>query len=191
MKKYWFRISKYNPKYRDNVWEYKKDEWTSITDIWKHNIKWYKYKNTEDCYVKLIVNLLTYFKFEKLNIFWLQWNFLWQEFENIRIKWLWKEWRNLYLDIKENGRRDLSVKDMNIYIVFLLREMLWSYVIWNKIEIHVWYDYYMYILTTNELMAEYLGNLKNDFLYIERIDSDFFDKNEEWSKNFWYDENHL
>ena len=57
-----YRITKYNPKFRDKNGVYLKDEWTSYDDIGQ--IRNYKevaveeYLNTEEKYIKAILSLL-------------------------------------------------------------------------------------------------------------------------------------
>lgn len=67
-----YRITKYNPKFRDKNGVYLKDEWTSYDDIGQ--IRNYKevtveeYLNTEEKYIKAILSLLNEKKVNSLII---------------------------------------------------------------------------------------------------------------------------
>ncbi len=191
MKKYWFRITKYNPENRNELWHYIVDEWTAISDVEEYNIRWNEYKKVEFAYADFILRLLDKFNYKKLQIFSLVKIFKWREFSKLRIRWLWKEWKTLFKDIINERKKELSLNDISIYISFLLREMLWWFLIWEKIEIKTWYDYYMYVLTTDKNIYEYLKNVKDDILFIEEVGLHFFEKCEDWIEDNWYNENHL
>lgn len=191
MNKYWFRITKYNPINRNELWHYMIDEWTNITDLPNYNVSWEEYKNTESYYVSFIISLLNNFGYEKLNIFALEKSFIWNEFETIRIKWLWKNWKILFKDIINKRKINLSLDDISLFIKFTLREMLWWILIWENIEIQFWYDYYMYILTSNMNIVDYIKNSNYEWLYIEEVDLNYFERDKDWINTTWYNENHF
>jgi hypothetical protein len=59
---YTYRITKYNPEFRDERGAYKKDEWTEFSDIGKRfdgqTLTKAEYMQTEDSYVKVLLSLL-------------------------------------------------------------------------------------------------------------------------------------
>jgi hypothetical protein len=177
MKKYCIRISKYNPKYRNEVGDYILNEWSSISDIWEHNVDWNEYRKVEWAYVKFIVDLLKMFDCSHLEICGLENNFKWNEFEKFRISGMWIKSEELFQDIIIDGKRELNIEDINIFIKFLLREMLWWLLVSESIEIRVGYDFYMYILTSDESIEKYLLNNQTKSLFIESIDPEFIATN--------------
>ncbi len=191
MNKYWFRITKYNPINRNELWHYMIDEWTSITNLSNYNVGWEEYKNTESYYVSFIISLLNNFGYEKLSIFALEKSFILSEFEPIRIKWFWKNWKILFKDIINKRKINLSLDEISLFIKFTLREMLWWILIWENIEIQFWYDYYMYILTSNINIVDYIKNSNYEWLYIEEVDLNYFQKDKDWINTTWYNENHF
>ena len=67
-----YRISKYNPKYRDEHGIYTRDEWTSISDVGEYfngyEVTMEEYLETENRYVKAIDIILDYLKISYLYI---------------------------------------------------------------------------------------------------------------------------
>jgi hypothetical protein len=171
MKKYYFRITKYNPENRNEMWHYNVDEWTAISDIKKYNVDWDEYKNIELAYIDIVVNLLKKFNYDSLEIFQLEKWIKWKEFDKMRIRGFWKKWKMLFKDVVNNWKIKLSLEEFSIFIRLLLREMLWWVISWDKIEIKVWYDYYLFLTTTDENVYEYLKNLKDNVLFIEELNN--------------------
>ena len=90
---------------------------------------------------------------------------------------MWIKSEELFQDIIIDGKRELNIEDINIFIKFLLREMLWWLLVSESIEIRVGYDFYMYILTSDESIEKYLLNNQTKSLFIESIDPEFIATN--------------
>lgn len=191
MKKYCFRITKYNPQNRDSNWYYLLDEWTSIHDLGKYNISWTEYRNIESAYVDFVLNLLSHFKYSSLRLFWLEKDFNWGSFQDPLLKWLWSNSSFLFQKITNNKNLEYSIKEIWIIIQFFLREMIWWVLFWNKIEMKVWYDYYLYLMTTDEKIYNYLLSLENHVLFIEELTDDIFILDEDIKEAYSYDLEHL
>lgn len=191
MKKYWFRITKYNPIYRNEVGHYTADEWTAISNIKKYNISWDEYRKVEQAYVDVITKLLTKFNYNELKVGGLEKSFQWKDFSKLRIRGLWKRWKILFKDIINERQEYLPLNEVSICMRLLLREMYWCFLYWNKIEVKTWYDYYMYVLTSDKNIAKYLKDIKDSILFVEQIDLSFFAKDEDWVEYYNYNEEHF
>jgi hypothetical protein len=59
---YSYRITKYNPKHRNNAGAYTKDEWTEFSDVGKKfdgkTLTYAQYIKVEDAYVKVLLSFL-------------------------------------------------------------------------------------------------------------------------------------
>ena len=98
---YKYRISKYNPKFRNSTGKYTNDEWTSISDIGKtyNNKKFTKkeYIITEDKYISAIMLILY-----KMNIFEMQ-------IDNL---YVWKSIEDILFTIKKFNYNELYTNSM-------------------------------------------------------------------------------
>ncbi len=70
--KYCWRITKYNPNFRDENGSYTKDEWTSLYDVGKkYNDKVFtieEYLETEEKYINSILKIMTFAKIPYLQV---------------------------------------------------------------------------------------------------------------------------
>lgn len=141
-----WRISKYNPRYRNEKGEYQQEEWTSFHDIGK----WYDdkeftftdYVATENAYIYTVllfmkeanITTLTVKQLEKNNNISLEKNPLGYTEEMIE----------LFESLQEGIV--LGIKDIEHLCRFVLRERLWCKLESdNTMFVHFGYDYYMYI----------------------------------------------
>ena len=69
---YRYRLSKYNPEYRDEFGGYENNEWTSISDVGKSFdgviLNFEEYMRSEDAYVKSVKMILDYCKVTALKV---------------------------------------------------------------------------------------------------------------------------
>lgn len=141
--KYNWRITKYNPEFRNEKGVFLKDEWTSFSDIGKtfdENILTFEeYRKTEDAYVSTALYFLSEANLNKLTV---------TSLENRNLP---KIKKSEYQDIDFNpqfikNRTSISDKLIEDTCRFVLREFIWC-----RLEsetgfyIHFGYDYYMYI----------------------------------------------
>lgn len=124
-----YRITKYNPKLRDNQGKYAQEEWTSYYDIGDiFGCKIFtkeQYYRIEDAYINCIDEIT--------NILQLQ-EFIIHNYENyLNNKLLWK---NNQIIKKEKLRQ--LIQDC-------LREKCWCKITANHFFLHFGYDYYIYV----------------------------------------------
>lgn len=145
-----YRITKYNPIYRNSKGHYTLDEWTSFSDIGnlKYNLSLEKYLEIENAYLEAIKKVL------KLNFATI---FTFKSVEN----------RTSFQVPKQS-------KDMNKLLEIAtkcLREELWCKITSpHKLFIHFGYDYYMYIGSRKELPVEIIAEIEKLDIFVEIID---------------------
>jgi len=163
IKIYQWRITKYNPENRDKNDVYKKNEWTSVSDIGKkfenNEFTFEKYLFYENAYIGAIINIIrennvemfkidTLEKYEYIN---------YNDFSELESK---KYFKSL--------RKDMLIPKQKIKQVaqFALRNIIWCRLVSEEMFIHFGYDYYMYIGSTR-LSEETLKKIKNNQLFVE------------------------
>jgi hypothetical protein len=163
---YNWRITKYNPAYRDKSGCYLKDEWTSISDIgniYDRKVLTYEtYRKVEDAYV------LSALKF-------------WSESGNNPLIVAYLE-NSRILNYGANDLRDIDLDPRLVRIGIALDDkaldnicrLVLREVIWCKLEsknggyIHFGYDYYMYI-GSHLLSEESIDRVSDLGLFVEEI----------------------
>jgi len=151
----WFRISKYNPIYRNLKGEYEIDEWTSFSDVGKSIngsiITISNYINVEKQYINFILCFFRQLNAKKISI---------SELE------IYDESLSYYKNIN-----NIDIEELLSFTRNILRENIWCKISYeNKVEIHFGYDYYMYVgLLDNISKYKIECVLKNNLLFVEEI----------------------
>ncbi len=141
-----YRISKYNPEFRDESGRYTREEWTSISDIGKvfsgEKLTKEKYIQAEESYINAVKMVLSQNKVDELMIAGLE-----RYYDDTDIYDLSYDEQKLLTQIKDN----MSVRwdTVELIIKMALRENLWCVLKSEKVEIQFGYDYYMYIKCDN------------------------------------------
>lgn len=162
----YYRITKYNPKFRDEKGRYERDEWTSVTDIGKvisgRVLTEKEYLSTENCYIDALrflikENNITSLKISELEIY--------QGEETIPLK---LEEREFISRITDN--MTVNITDAEIVAKSVLRELMWCKLCAEKadFEIEFGYDYYMYV-RCNSITPAMKDAIIESGLYIEQI----------------------
>lgn len=165
------RITKYNPKYRDDNGVYIKNEWTSITDIGKSfdNVKLdlKKYLETENAYWNTVATLLKSCNIEKLIITDL-------EIHKDRIKDIPTELQedseiNI---VKSKNGNSYSVENIEIILRLALRELLWCKLVGeSETYLHFGYDYYLYF--GSDRLPDLETYVSESIIYVEPFKSPY------------------
>jgi len=152
---YKYRITKYDPKNRNENGAYLLDDWTAISDIGKvfsgKCLTKKEYENVENNYLFAIESFLTEASIEHLTI-----NSLEQgsEFDFV------------------NGQT-VNLKETLEIAKLSLREEIWCKLSINQnMYIHFGYDYYMYI-GVSKVCRETLNILPNKGLFVESFKSPY------------------
>jgi hypothetical protein len=167
---YCWRITKYNPKYRDESGAYKKDEWTSVYDMGKEfngrEFTLDSYIESENSYVQAITIIMN-----GNNI-----NFL--VIDGLEKNGYSNDIATSGIDIDEyikSIKNDMTVhvKGIDLFARIVLREMIWCKLINDsKMFVHFGYDYYMYIGSCEKLEIE-INLIRNIGLFVEEMDSPY------------------
>lgn len=172
-----WRITKYNPNYRDEVGRYKKSEWTSFSEIGTtfngKKLTTDDYSVIENAYVDIIVALMNELGIESLQV---------RDLEKMNNKFMPNkidkfysdEMVNFYISLQENDV--LNIKEIQYLSRLVLRENLWC-----KLEkdhnmfVHFGYDYYMYI-GSHKNCKNLINTIMGRGLFIEDFVSPYNDE---------------
>lgn len=166
-----YRITKYDPVYRDQEGCYIRDEWTSISDIGKvYNgvpFTLEAYLQSEENYVRIYAGLLKQFGVDYLNVRMLEKSYTLDEITrhlNVYDLSLNPDEQAFY----ERLCNDCSVNTTEFHTIFrmIMRELLWCRLENGEILIEFGYDYYTYI-TCPEIPEKCIQTAANIGIFIE------------------------
>lgn len=166
---YKYRITKYNPSYRNREGVYIHDDWSSISEIGKvfnnNSLSFESYKTCEDAYVKAINLIIDTNKITNLQV---------EGFE--------KGYIIGYPDMKEcdiqvffnKVKNGICIGKQEIELIsrLTLREMMWCKLTNEQLYVHFGYDYYMYVGSVKELTNE-VNMIQDHGLFVEKFASPY------------------
>ena len=171
-----WRVTKYNPKHRNEEDVYLNDEWTSCHDIGKlFDGKVFTvndYLAIENAYIEVVLSFM-----KNVNITTLKVKCLEKYNESVAPKdtslGYTTEMIKLYVELHEDSI--LGTEDIQNLCRLVLREQLWCKLENDhKMFVHFGYDYYMYIGCL--LKPENITDLiKGTGLFMERIESPYYE----------------
>lgn len=172
---YGWRITKYNPAFRDERGAYLKDEWTSVSDVGKSfagvALTFEGYREIEDAYVSTALSFVSEAGLEALTV---------AHLETHRVSEAQaQDSRDVAFDPR-SARKGMALPRGAIADVcrLALREILWC-----KLEsgggfyIHFGYDYYMYIGSPVP-SEEAIAYGRRQGLFVEEMGSPYLDAGE-------------
>lgn len=173
MRKY--RISKYNPQFRNDKGAFEREEWTSYWDIGKkyeERIFTKKdYLNIEKQYCDVILSILKQYHVDKMIICDLELYDTWNEMKK---KVLEKGLEMTDMEEKivkslKNGK-EVFANTLEEYFKLILRECFWCIFVDKKktVRIEFGYDYYVYVYC-KLIDADYIAECKNEGMFIEEL----------------------
>lgn len=146
-----FRVSKYDPKFRDENGCYVKNEWTSFSDINKDfdGVKFLEkdYLKIEKRYINFIFDLLNILKINTVKI-------------------SKQEPKKLF------AKKKFNVQDGWFLIIVqeMLREKFWAKISAIDLEIYMGYDFYLHIDILDKNIYKLLEKLaKDNKLFLEEL----------------------
>lgn len=165
-----WRITKYNPNYRDEFGKYRKDEWTSYSDIGKifngYKVTKSDYLSVEDAYVEAIAFFMNSVKVTSLTVKCLEKkNKLEQALEVYP-----DEMITFFEALKEKDV--LKISEIQYLARMVLREELWCKLENDEMFVHFGYDYYMYI-GSFRLCKDSIEKIKKMGLFVEEYQSPY------------------
>ena len=167
-----WRITKYNPTFRDKCGTYLKDEWTSVSDVGKSFdgavLTFKEYREIEDTYVSTALSFVSEAGLDRLTITYLETH----RVSEARAEDL----QDIAFDPKLARKgMALSGEDLADVCRLVLREIFWC-----KLEaesgfyIHFGYDYYLYI-GSPVASEKAIGCGKRQELFVEEVASPYLD----------------
>ena len=171
---YKYRITKYNPSFRDEEGVYTKDEWTSYYDIGKtfdgNVFLLESYKKVEQQYCSVIKEILQINNVKEVRIHNLElFKDLYKELNKkvCEIDVFANE-KDLLTNLRENAI--VIFDDVDIYVKQILKEFFWCELCdANGIKIVFGYDYYMYV-TCPPLEDNMIKKYADDGIFIEKYE---------------------
>src|SRR3990167_6936831 len=164
---YCYRVTKYNPLFRNENGAYQKDEWTSYSDIGKvfdgQVLTPTNYLQVEDSYIKAIGLFMEFLTADSLTVVGLEKNSAPEKKDAL----FSVEMLNIYYAIGEN--EVISQKTILTIARLCLRSNIWCRLESDKMFVHFGYDYYMYVGSknkTNKILVEKIEKLG---LFIEQL----------------------
>lgn len=165
---YCWRITKYDPQYRDDEGRYIKDDWTSFSDIGKFyegkEFTLKEYMLMENKYIDAVISIMKYLQITTLEITNIE-KYVDPDESNF------EEMSNLLKTIKDRDLIDIeSIPDV---CRLILREQMWAKLKYKSaMFVHFGYDYYMYIGSSVDC-RNHLNNAKQPSLFIEPFESPY------------------
>ncbi|AEB75053.1 hypothetical protein [Clostridium botulinum] len=172
---YW-RITKYNPIYRNKYGAFLKEEWTSIFHVGKifdgKKVSLNEYLLIEELYIKAIIEFINFLKISSLKVCGLE-----KYQESIQTDKYPEIYTIQMIEIFKTIKNedDISVNKIGDLVKLILREHLWCKLEnENKMFIHFGYDYYMYIGSDSK--CDYIINkIEHMGLFVEKIKSPYLE----------------
>lgn len=165
---YW-RITKYDPKNRDENGFYINDEWTSVSDIGKKyddvEFTFDSYLFYENAYVDAVLKIMQGNNLQALKIKSLQ-----KKLYNNYSNFIEPDSKRFYKSLKTNTM--ISIQDISQIVRFALREIIWCKLVSDRMLVHFGYDYYMYVGSEYK-SQEMLDVIKSNGLFVDEMKSPY------------------
>jgi len=170
-----WRITKYNPTYRDKKGAYLRDEWTAYSDIGRtynnKKITFDDYIKVEDAYIASIISFMELTKTEGLSIVGLESRGLPERDTHYS-----RDMVDAFVKAKEGLLLDRQL--VRLIARLILREDLWCKLKAENMYVHFGYDYYMYI-GSSKYSEEVIKKIEKSGLFVEEFKSPYSDDEDE------------
>ena len=167
---YKYRITKYNPKYRNKNGIYEKDEWTSISDIGKNfqneifTLK--QYLEIETKYINAIKYIVDYLKVDTVEITSLE-----KSTKTLKIDNILNNYDTKLISIfnEIHNSKIYPISEIDKIAILILREKLWCNLRRKyRFYIHFGWDYYMYVGISKK-SNDFIFRIEKDGLFVEEM----------------------
>lgn len=166
-----YRISKYNPKFRDEDGCYTREEWTSISDVGEYingvKVSLQEYLDTESKYIKALNSILNDLNIKHLYVMELE-----KQDDTINNDYVFEGFTMNVIDTVKSLKegQELNREKINYVIQATLREIFWCglYSRTTHIIIKPGYDFYINVICP-QLSQNVIESISNLGLYIEKI----------------------
>lgn len=164
---YCYRITKYNPQFRDHTGAYRKEDWISFSDIGStfenKVLSAEDYLNAEEAYIEAISLFMDEFRINTLRV-----TLLSKHAEPKKNDvWYSSSLLETYQSISDNA---IIKKHTALNVARLvLREYMWCKLESKEMFVHFGYDYYMYI-GSKKKPTHIIPQIEALGLFVEKID---------------------
>lgn len=166
-----YRITKYNPAFRDKEGRYVNEEWTSVYDIGK------KFNNkiltpddylfSENQYISILLKIIKDVKIPYLVIKELEQDLLEVEIKKKKLSEIGIN-GSIYDNLPFRNNKKIEIICFDEIFKLILREIIWCKLEFKKkFFIHFGYDFYVYVGCNSKI------DFNNNFLFLESIKSPY------------------
>lgn len=160
-----YRVTKYNPSYRNDKGYFMKDDWISYGDIGKKFegklLTFEDYLIIEDRYIDAVVKTMDFIKVNSVYV---------SGLEKGSIKYdIYTTEGMKKLEKKLKVRREVNITEVSDLCRLILRNYIWARIECPKMFVHFGYDYYMYL----GIKDEYTDITKKFDLFVEPMESPY------------------
>ena len=166
----YYRITKYDPRNRNEDGHYLLDEWTCPSDVGDefNGVTFSKedYFKIESKYIDAIMNLLDSQSIKNLRVVSLEMNYWEQYLLDPDNKWLLED---SFQSIELFENKSLNIDEIKIVIKMILRNCIWCRLeIDGQLNVIFGWDYYMYVENSN-LSNTVLKSIEENCLFVEEL----------------------
>jgi hypothetical protein len=170
-----YRVTKYNPKYRDARGEYQRNEWTSFSDLGKifddAELTVPEYICIEDAYIGSIHAFMDAVGIDSLKVSRLENRYQLTEHDR-RYAELYSDQMIAVANSVQNGN-NLTGSNLDNFCRLSLRSQLWGVLEHDsQMFVHFGRDYYMYIGVA-KISASVIEQIRASGLFIEEFESPY------------------
>lgn len=173
-----YRITKFDPKFRNELGHFLNNDWTSISEIGKKfdgkELTFEDYKQIEDAYVQAIILFMNFLHLNSLTVAYLE-KYRKKPLPDIyRTKTMLELYKKIFVE------QELDKIEVSDAARLMLHETLWC-----KLEskdtmfVHFGDDYYMYIGSSQELPDSVKNEIEKSGLFVEEFESPYLDEEED------------
>ncbi len=173
---YSYRVTKYNPEYRNEQGHYLKDEWTCYSEVGEKFNNYFlstdEYLKIENLYVQSIVLFMQCNQIDSLKVM----GRLEKRWNPAEDKNSIKEIIDLFNKVKEGDLLNINqIKDLSR---LALRNYIWCKLESDMMYVHFYFDYYMYIGSQREC-EKIIKQIQKSGLFVEDFESPYLDDEKE------------
>ena len=166
-----YRITKYNPQFRDIDGSFTKNEWTSISDIGKNfdnkKLTVNEYFKVENSYIQAIIFIMKTLKQSSLYVTNLE-KYELSIDQNIEYPpYMIETYHAIYEGKQANIDEIITIARL------ILRETLWCKLSNKNVFIHFGFDYYMYLGSISKISDKIIKDIEKLGLFVENFESPY------------------
>lgn len=169
-----YRITKYDPKFRNALGHFLNNDWTSISEIGKKfdekELTFEDYKRIEDAYVQAIMLFMDFLKLSSLKVTYLEKHGKRPSPDIYRSKTMLELYKKIFVG------QELDKSEVSDAARLMLRETLWCKLeSEDKMFVHFGWDYYMFIGSSEKPTESMIVTIEKSDLFVEEFESPYLE----------------